>query len=154
MSVFSKLLGGVGRLAGFTAEEAVKHPIRTTLGTLPILGTIGGLTESLQSETLDKITGLPSKRAIEGAYANVAFALAEQAKQERLRQARASNEAMLARMNPSLYTQVLAGRRLPEGAVVIGGVPRRDLMDQLTSAMAEGAFAPKMTTEQRLAAMM
>jgi len=48
----------------------------------------------------------------------------------------------LAGMDPKLYTEVMYGMRLPEGAVVLGGQPRRDLLEELALAMAEGKFTP------------
>ena len=41
---------------------------------------------------------------------------------------------------PDLYMQVMAGRRLPQGAVVLGGERRTDLLQELGRAMAEGRF--------------
>ena len=52
------------------------------------------------------------------------------------------NESILARKAPNLYNKILAGRPLPAGAVVIGGGPRRDLMQELANAMSAGAFTP------------
>lgn len=42
---------------------------------------------------------------------------------------------------PDLYMRVAAGRVLPQGAVVIGGVPRTDLLNELGMAMANGQFS-------------
>jgi hypothetical protein len=41
---------------------------------------------------------------------------------------------------PDLYMRVAAGRVLPQGAVVIGGAPRSDLLNELGMAMANGQF--------------
>ena len=51
------------------------------------------------------------------------------------------NERLLAQRAPNLYNKILAGRPLPSGAVVIGGAPRRDLMQELANAMSAGAFS-------------
>jgi len=48
----------------------------------------------------------------------------------------ASQAAKLAAVNPHLYNQIMAGRRLPQGAVILGGQPRTDLMEQIASGMA------------------
>ncbi len=52
------------------------------------------------------------------------------------------NERKLQQMAPDLYNRISAGRYLPSGAVVIGGVPRRDLIRELAEAMGDGAFTP------------
>ena len=49
-------------------------------------------------------------------------------------------ERRLQQVAPHLYNRIAAGRHLPAGAVVIGGVPRRDLLRELSEAMHEGAF--------------
>ena len=51
------------------------------------------------------------------------------------------NESILAHKAPNLYNKILAGRPLPAGAVVIGGEPRRELMQELANAMSAGAFS-------------
>ena len=45
------------------------------------------------------------------------------------------NMMMVQRSDPHLYNQVMAGRRLPQGSVVLGGAPRQDLMEELASYM-------------------
>tara|TARA_R100000654_G_scaffold48975_2_gene75140 strand:- start:538 stop:1026 length:489 start_codon:yes stop_codon:yes gene_type:complete len=45
------------------------------------------------------------------------------------------NMAAVARLNPHLYNQVMAGRVLPKGAVVLGGPRRQDLMEEMAYAM-------------------
>ena len=43
--------------------------------------------------------------------------------------------------SPDLYARVSAGRVLPQGAVVIGGAPRQDLLQQLGMSMSNNEFA-------------
>jgi len=43
--------------------------------------------------------------------------------------------------SPELYARVSAGRVLPQGAVVIGGAPRQDLLQQLGMSMSNNEFA-------------
>ena len=45
------------------------------------------------------------------------------------------NMMAVQRSDPHLYAQVMAGRRLPQGSVVLGGQPRQDLMEELASYM-------------------
>lgn len=64
------------------------------------------------------------------------------------------NMARLASASPHLYNQVMAGRQLPEGAVVIGGQPRQDLMEMLAYDMATGGLAQTKSPEQQMLAAM
>ena len=48
----------------------------------------------------------------------------------------AASLARLAAASPQTYNQVMAGRQLPQGAVVLGGQPRVDLMEDLAFRMA------------------
>lgn len=41
---------------------------------------------------------------------------------------------------PDIYMRMASGRLLPQGAVVIGGAPRSDLLNELGMAMANGQF--------------
>lgn len=60
-----------------------------------------------------------------------------------LRRAYAQRQQMLTNSNlqflkqnaPEVYDSVMAGRRLPEDAIVLGGQPRRDLLEELTRNM-------------------
>jgi len=57
-------------------------------------------------------------------------------RQQAVEQELAKQSARLAAANPHLYNQIIAGRRLPQGAVILGGNPRTDLMEQIASGMA------------------
>ena len=59
---------------------------------------------------------------------------------ERMKQSIRQNMADIAQNSPALYNQVSAGRRLPRGAVVLGGQPRQDLLMELARAVDSGAF--------------
>jgi len=51
------------------------------------------------------------------------------------------NQMRLAQANPTLYTSVMAGRRVPTNSVVLGGRPRTDLMRELAASMDSGRYA-------------
>lgn len=51
-----------------------------------------------------------------------------------------SNEKILAQVAPHEHMQLMAGRRLPVGAVTLGGSPRHDLVRELAMAMSEGGL--------------
>ena len=60
---------------------------------------------------------------------------ASQLKKDRLRRQYEQNLAALQMKAPHLYMSAMAGRRLPEGAVVLGGTQRQDLLQELAMNM-------------------
>ena len=46
----------------------------------------------------------------------------------------------LATFSPQKYQELLAGKRLPQDAVVFGGTPRTDLLQQFANDVAMGNF--------------
>ena len=56
----------------------------------------------------------------------------------------------LASIDPHLYNEVMAGRSLPKDAVVFGGQPRTDLMEELAMGMAQGQFDEQPTAHDEL----
>lgn len=58
-----------------------------------------------------------------------------------MQQAIEQNLGRLQAAAPDVYASVAAGRRLPQGAVVLGGAPRQDLLNELGRAMADGRFS-------------
>jgi len=67
---------------------------------------------------------------------------------DRVNRKMASASARLAAVAPHLYNQILAGRTLPQGAVVLGGSPRTDLLEQLAYGMATGKLNEQPSTEE------
>lgn len=61
-------------------------------------------------------------------------------KARRLQEAMSQNMMRLAAVNPQLYNQLLIGRMLPQGAVVIGGGKSSDFLDSVAYQMATGGF--------------
>lgn len=62
--------------------------------------------------------------------------------------------ARLAALDPQLYNELVAGRRLPQGAMTFGGTPRVDLLEQLASEMAEGNIQPTPNPDDELAQLL
>lgn len=77
--------------------------------------------------------------------------LVQRMRQEQLRRRMLASAARLAAVDPHLYNQILAGRRLPEGARVFGGQPRVDLMEQLAYEMASGQYEQPQPEQDLLA---
>ena len=94
-----------------------------------------------------------NRDAITAKRADSAYGLAERMLSQRLKQERYArlvqqNTARLAAADPQLYTNVLAGRRLPMDAVRIGGQDRTDLMEEFALAMGQGEFAPSPSAQE------
>lgn len=68
------------------------------------------------------------------------FTRAQQRRQQDLEQLVNVNTQMLAQNAPQLFNQIMAGRELPDGATVIGGQPRTDLMREVAMQMSQGGF--------------
>ena len=64
-------------------------------------------------------------------------------KEQELQRLQAVNTQRLATLAPHLFNQIMAGRELPEDAVVIGGQPRTDILQEITRQMSQGAFTPQ-----------
>lgn len=60
--------------------------------------------------------------------------------QGRMQQAMLRSMARLAQADPHFYNELMMGRRLPLGAVVLGGQPRTDVLQDVAYAMANGEF--------------
>jgi len=67
--------------------------------------------------------------------------LVNQGRERSLQSAIQANLAEVQRQSPFLYNQVAAGRVLPQGAVVLGGRTRQDLLQELGRSMSEGQFS-------------
>jgi hypothetical protein len=67
--------------------------------------------------------------------------LVRQAQANSIEQSIQGNLMRLQQSAPDIYAAVAAGRKLPQGAVVIGGSPRQDLLNELGRAMSDGRFS-------------
>lgn len=72
---------------------------------------------------------------------SVLAGLVAESKAQSLDAAIQANLAEVQRQSPFLYNQVAAGRVLPQGAVVLGGQTRQDLLQELGRSMSEGQFS-------------
>jgi hypothetical protein len=82
---------------------------------------------------------LGGQRLVEAGMQEMAGAHTIKMVEERSKQARESirrNIQVIAQTNPQLYNELVAGKRLPRGAIVLGGPPRRDLLEEVATMMA------------------
>lgn len=147
--------GMVGKGAAWLGKSVTAHPVNAALTALMALQMLApeGLTSPVKSMTggdsaVDLFlngTGLaPGQPTFANRLANQGQLTALQ-DQMRLRaqrdaQTAAQNTALLFQTAPHVAAQIMAGRRLPKGAVVIGGTPRVDLMQEMAMQMGQGQF--------------
>lgn len=105
----------------------------------------GAVKRNLSGEaTRDRYARL--RTMVEGRQRAQLLQLEMQLKQRRMAEA----AARMAATNPQMYNEVMAGRVLPPQAAVLGGVPRQDLMDQVTYQMATGGFQQQPDPNEQL----
>lgn len=160
--------GMVGKGLNWAAKQAVHSPIGTGLTALaalqmlapgvmdsvtsPVKGLTGG--DSAVDLFLNN-TGLsPGQPVFSNRLANQGQLVALQdqmrLKAQRDAQTAAQNTALLFQTAPHVAAQIMAGRRLPKGAVVIGGTPRVDLMQEMAMSMGQGQFEQQDPMQQIL----
>jgi hypothetical protein len=127
---------GVPLAAGYLGAQQIPWLYDIGKGGVTAAGQQAGWIEDPQEFNL---------RDAKTAYAQTKRLLAQKRKEQYdlhlLRQETAQNAAILASTAPHLYNQILAGRRLPKGATVLGGAPRTDLLEELAYRMTQGEFA-------------
>lgn len=133
--------------AAAAPAAAARGGLRSKLGMLkskPVMAGVGALAALGLIRTLNKkpednasVVNQFEKQAM-GERSREVARLLEKARLERTIR---ENQMRLARGNPDLYTSIMAGRRLPKGSVVLGGVPRQDLMRELAASMDSGRYA-------------
>lgn len=124
------------RLSSLRSSKVAKGVGLGMLGALAGAGIAGGLKTKPDTSKLTQAVD----EAVRLARGEKVAKILEQARVEK---ALAQNQARLAQANPTLYTSVMAGRKVPTGAVVLGGKPRMDLMRELAASMDRGAFQQK-----------
>lgn len=126
------------------AAKSFRHmPMTGAVVSGAVAGAVGGpIIANLANDPLkDEIRSIQEERSV---------VTSEMYRAERLRRTMAINTARLAALNPHLYNEVLAGRKLAPGSVVFGGEPRTDLMDLLTSRMAQGEYREPQSVDEAL----
>jgi len=132
MSVFSS--AGIGKLIGRSFKEAPALSALTAgfIGKEAVAPVVKGAVGEVTGETFRK--NFEEFRREKRAQA------AGQLRAQKLQQTMASNMARIAALDPHLYNELLVGRSLPRGAVVIGGEPKTDFLEQVAFEMSTGGF--------------
>lgn len=156
-TAIKKALGGLGGLAHGFADTAAAHPAALAAGTYLGAQFVGSeVVAPVGKSVKDRLTGKAAEdfqAALELRRKERLTMDLERLKRERFERDIARNMASLATMNPQVYNQVLAGRRLPPEAIVIGGRKRTDFLETLAAAMADGQFSGPSTEEQLIQAL-
>ena len=141
--IASRMMGKVARAAIRSPKMAVADAIG--IGIPALIGAVGlgsGAIDGVsRMVTGDPLLSGPKTRDVLDLEQRIRTAQRARDIEEQARARRAvDNTVNLIRYAPEVANQVMAGRRLPKGAVMIGGQPRVDLMQQLAEQMSNGAF--------------
>lgn len=138
-----KGLGAVGRGAKGIGLD-FSDPM-TALGVGIPTGIFGAqIARDIGSGVKEEFTGFNKDLKVE--LQRQRYQAAQALKAQRLQQAMADNMMRLAATNPQLYNQLLVGRVLPQGAVVVGGGQRSDFLESVAYQMATGGFGNPQTS--------
>ena len=147
MSALRALKSILKHTAGFTRNDSVQefaksHPLITAGLAVPAAGFLSEEVASPISEGfiegsggLGGLLGPDSDRLFENEQAAMQRVALDRMRSARIQDMVERNVAAIQRMSPHLYDQILAGRILPQGAVVLGGSPRSDLLEELAYNM-------------------
>jgi hypothetical protein len=98
-----------------------------------IMRSMGATDEQLMQKALADLQAQQQRQELNG--------LVQQAQTSSYQDSIQRNLQNMQRYAPDLYMSVAAGRRLPTGAVVLGGENRQDLLNELGRAMSDGRFS-------------
>lgn len=136
-------------MLGDLLKTGARLASNTPLSSLALTTAAAGIAKPV----LDSVVHDPFHDAVVNTVEDRRDELLQRAKAERLRRTMAMNTARLASLDPHLYNEVLAGRRLAPGTVVFGGTPRKDLMDLLAARMSGGSYTPPPPAQGELGSM-
>jgi hypothetical protein len=138
-----------GKLGGFVKSGFKEAPLSMTTGAAYLGGPVVlGAARGADINATHKRGELAAERYLTN------LQQMEQMRAERIHRATMENMARLAATAPHLYNELLAARSLPRGAVVIGGQPRTDVLEQVAMQQSLGHFQPSPSaTDQFMASL-
>lgn len=144
--VAGRRAGMLGKAAQVGLGAAIKHPVLTGINALTMIplslsagkGVVNDLSRTVTGEDAIGNTSFDTVQRLEEEARRAD--LRRQMVQENRARVLAQNTMSLMQSAPDVAAQILAGRRLPKGGVVIGGTPRVDLMQEMAGQMADGSF--------------
>lgn len=146
---------GVGELLGMAryAPGALAGPAEAALGaagkagawaarnpwaSLDIAGTGAFLGDEVLAPILEKSATDSTRTEINAVTREREVGLLRMLRMKRLQEAKQENLRRLMVLRPDIFNQVATGRRLPQGAFVIGGQPDMEALNQLAMMMTQG----------------
>jgi len=130
---------GGGAFKGGVVSSIKKRPILSGLSAAGAVGLGGEVFPPMARGVQQDFSGLNTRDVMNELNAQKdreAILSASISRKQSVERELAKQSARLAAANPHLYNQIVAGRRLPQGAVILGGNPRTDLMEQIALGMA------------------
>lgn len=122
-----------------TIGEFVDNPLAALGIVIPSVTAVGGMIGAPIARGIsDSLTGREADRdlsILESGMADYKEGILYKLQKAREREEVERNMMAVQKAAPHLYNQVMAGRRLPQGSVVLGGQPRQDLMEELATHM-------------------
>jgi len=132
------MLGVMGQTRGRTptVREFMRNPLAVAGLAVPSAAFLSSnVVAPMGKGIYDTVAPDKELSRISGDLGDYQSSLLEKLQEARMKEEVQRNMMAVQRANPHLYAQVMAGRRLPQGAVVLGGQPRQDLMEELASHM-------------------
>ena len=119
------------------------------LGSVPVAGMVGGIAGSLGSAAYNEYNpGKAIDDELDNQIRQAKMRIGQRMRDQRIQTSMAENIMRVASSNPQLYNQLVAGRLLPQGAVLIGGGRRTDFLESVAYQMATGGFGnPQQSTD-------
>ena len=147
MSTLRVLKSILKHTAGFARNDSVQefaksHPLITAGLVVPATQfltqdvaspIVGGISEATGG--FGGLLGPDSERLFDSQMESMQGVAVDRMRSARIQDMVERNIAAIKRMSPHLHDQILAGRILPQGAVVLGGNPRTDLLEELAYNM-------------------
>lgn len=130
----------LGRFVGRSPLRASLISGAVSLGVDAVLGQALN-PESASRRQARKLSGRDLQEAVRASAIARRDRLLHQAEITRLQNAVSRNVATIRREAPQLYNRLVAGQDLPDNALVFGGTPRRDLIEEAAFRMAIGEFS-------------
>jgi hypothetical protein len=148
-----KMLSRIGKYLGKAGGDIAWNPVKSKVGRGLAMGAgalnVGAVGAFLGSQVVDPILKSPAwaggeqgfRSRLQEAASHRSLLVHAALRERRLQELDAQNIMRLAVSNPDLVNQLLAGRRLPKGSVVIGGEPRVDIIQELARNMSTGQYS-------------
>jgi len=136
--VLRSMLGVMGKTRGRTptVREFMRNPLAVAGLALPSAAFLSSnIAAPIGEGIYDTARGDQTLERLRGEIGDYKSDLLTKLQEARMKEEVQRNMMAVQRANPHLYAQVMAGRRLPQGSVVLGGQPRQDLMEELASYM-------------------